>query len=231
MFRGVLDVDLKKIPGLGVIWGKNRPNFVYFQHFRCPFLPSFTLVWWGSEIFGSHCDCHISYYKKKKYYIKYKNSSINFGYKTSQDSHYKWSRSAHDAKTRIQHWWVCSPVVRNSLVWSANLEAAVQACLAYISCFLLLPVCLTCRVSFQACSLIVHLLRSGQTCFCVEALAWLWESDLTECRLLIEQVAVYGVSAVYCLCDVWLLALPPNKAWERRKGTQQCRACLDGVGN
>lgn len=37
-------------------------------------------------------------------------------------------------------------------------------------------------------------------------------------------------SAVYCLCDVWSLTLPPNKAWERQRGTQQCRVCLDGTG-
>lgn len=33
--------------------------------------------------------------------------------------------------------------------------------------------------------------------------AWQWDPDLTECSSQIEQVAVHGVSAVYCLCDVW----------------------------
>ena len=32
--------------------------------------------------------------------------------------------------------------------------------------------------------------------------AQVWGPDLTECSL-IGQVAVYGVPAVYCLCDVW----------------------------
>lgn len=56
----------------------------------------------------------------------------------------------------------------------------------------------------QECGIVVHLPYSPPNMFwSVKELASLWGPDLTECCSLTEQVAVYGVPAVYCLCDVW----------------------------